>query len=220
VSGNDKSLSLTVNTCQAYFDHSEYNVLRAPQARTAREAMNADHFDVLIIGAGLSGIGTACHLLAEFPGKTIAVLERRERLGGTWDLFRYPGVRSDSDMFTFGYKFRPWQDSKVLADGPSIRQYIADTAADFGVDDKINYGLKVVSADWSSLQGRWTVTTIHEASGETRTTAAITSSAAPATTTMKPATSRPSPAWTSSQAGVFTHSTGPRTWTTPAKRSS
>lgn len=71
------------------------------------------HFDVLIIGAGLSGIGTACHVTAEFPDKTIALLERRERLGGTWDLFRYPGVRSDSDMFTFGYKFRPWRDVKV-----------------------------------------------------------------------------------------------------------
>ena len=91
--------------------------------------MTTQHFDVLIIGAGLSGIGTACHVAGEFPDKTIAVLERRERLGGTWDLFRYPGIRSDSDMFTFGYKFRPWHDMKVLADGASIRQYIADTAA-------------------------------------------------------------------------------------------
>ena len=131
--------------------------------------MNAQHFDVLIIGAGLSGIGTACHVQAEFPHKTIAVLERRERLGGTWDLFRYPGIRSDSDMYTFGYKFRPWQDLKVLADGPSIRQYIADTAAEYGIDEKIHYGLKVVTADWSSAESRWTVTTLHEASGETRT---------------------------------------------------
>ena len=74
--------------------------------------MTAPHFDVLIIGAGLSGIGTACQMAAEFPNKTIAVLERRERLGGTWDLFRYPGIRSDSDMFTFGYKFRPWRESE------------------------------------------------------------------------------------------------------------
>ena len=131
--------------------------------------MNAPHFDVLIIGAGLSGIGTACHVMAGFPRKTIAVLEQRERLGGTWDLFRYPGVRSDSDMYTFGYKFRPWQDVKVLADGASIRQYIADTAAEFGIDEKVHYGLKVVNADWSSSDSRWTVTTLHDASGETRT---------------------------------------------------
>ena len=120
--------------------------------------MNTQHFDVLIIGAGLSGIGTACQVSAEFPHKTIAILERRERLGGTWDLFRYPGIRSDSDMLTFGYKWRPWQERQVLADGPSIRQYIADTAAEYGVDEKIQYGLKIVGADWSSAESRWTVT--------------------------------------------------------------
>ena len=129
---------------------------------------DAQHFDVLIIGAGLSGIGTACQLSAEFPDKTIAILERRERLGGTWDLFRYPGIRSDSDMLTFGYKWRPWHERKVLADGPSIRQYIADTAAEYGVDEKIQYGLKIVAADWSSAESRWTVTAVHEATGETR----------------------------------------------------
>jgi monooxygenase len=139
-------------------------------SRQEREdAMNAQHFDVLIIGAGLSGIGQACQVRAALPNKSIAILERRERLGGTWDLFRYPGVRSDSDMYTFGYKFRPWQDVQVLADGPSIREYIAETAAEFGIDDKIHFGLKVVNADWSSAQSRWTVTTLHEASGETRT---------------------------------------------------
>src|SRR3954462_15166158 len=84
--------------------------------------MNAQHFDIVIIGAGLSGIGTAAQLSAEFPHKTLAVLERRERLGGTWDLFRYPGIRSDSDMLTFGYKFRPWQELKVLADGPPVHR--------------------------------------------------------------------------------------------------
>lgn len=130
--------------------------------------MNSQHFDVLIIGAGLSGIGVACHLMGEVPDRFVAVLERRDRMGGTWDLFRYPGVRSDSDMYTFGYKFRPWQDVKVLADGASIRQYLVDTAAQFGVDEKIHYGRKVVSADWSTPQGRWTVTTLHEATGETR----------------------------------------------------
>ena len=132
------------------------------------EAMTERHFDILIIGAGLSGIGTACHLTAELPHKSIAVLERRERLGGTWDLFRYPGIRSDSDMLTFGYKFRPWQELKVLADGSSIRRYIADTAAEYGIDEKIRYGLKIVGADWSSTESRWTVTAVHEATGETR----------------------------------------------------
>ena len=131
--------------------------------------MNADHFDVLIIGAGLSGIGTACHLQAKLPHKTVAVLERRERMGGTWDLFRYPGVRSDSDMYTFGFKFRPWMDVKVLADGPAIREYIADTAAEFGIDEKIHYGLKVLTAEWSSPESRWTVTAQQETTAETRT---------------------------------------------------
>jgi monooxygenase len=131
--------------------------------------MNETHFDVLIIGAGLSGIGTACQLTAAFPEKSIAILERRERLGGTWDLFRYPGIRSDSDMFTFGYKWRPWHDTKVLADGASIREYIAATAAEYGIDKTIHYGLKIVGADWSSADARWTVTAVHEATGETST---------------------------------------------------
>ncbi|MET8875295.1 NAD(P)/FAD-dependent oxidoreductase [Nocardia sp. NPDC004604] len=130
--------------------------------------MNAQHFDVLIIGAGLSGIGTASQVAAAFPDKTIAVLERRERLGGTWDLFRYPGIRSDSDMYTFGYKFRPWRDLTVLAAGGSIRAYIADTARQFGIDEKIHYGRKVVTADWSTPESRWTVTTLDEATGQTR----------------------------------------------------
>ena len=131
--------------------------------------MNTQHFDVLIIGAGLSGIGTACQVTEEFPDRGIAVLERRERLGGTWDLFRYPGIRSDSDMLTFGYKFRPWQELKVLADGASIRQYIADTATEYGVDEKVHYGLKIVAADWSTADSRWTVTAVHDATNETRT---------------------------------------------------
>lgn len=131
--------------------------------------MNAPHFDVLIIGAGLSGIGTACHLQAALPHKTVAVLERRERMGGTWDLFRYPGVRSDSDMYTFGYKFRPWMDVKVLADGSSIQQYIAETAAEYGIDQKIHYGLTALTADWSSTANRWTVTALHSTTGETLT---------------------------------------------------
>ncbi|MFV0496421.1 flavin-containing monooxygenase [Mycobacterium sp.] len=130
--------------------------------------MSSQHFDVLIVGAGLSGIGTASQLTAAFPNRTLALLERRERLGGTWDLFRYPGIRSDSDMYTFGYKFRPWNELKVLADGGSIRQYIADTAAEYGVDKMIHYGLKIVGADWSSAEKRWTVKANDEATGEIR----------------------------------------------------
>lgn len=129
--------------------------------------MSAQHFDVLIIGAGLSGIGMAAQITAAFPDKTIALLERRERLGGTWDLFRYPGVRSDSDMYTYAYKFRPWHDPKVLADGGSIREYLADTARQYGIDKKIHYGLKVLTADWSTPESRWTVTALHEATGQT-----------------------------------------------------
>ena len=125
-------------------------------------------YDVLIIGAGLSGIGMACHLAQECPGKKVAILERRNAIGGTWDLFRYPGIRSDSDMFSFGFKFRPWHALKVLADGPSIREYIRTTAHEFGMEDKVQFGLKTTSAEWSSTQACWTVTALHEASGETR----------------------------------------------------
>jgi cation diffusion facilitator CzcD-associated flavoprotein CzcO len=125
------------------------------------------HTNVLVIGAGVSGIGVASRLRKEFPQRTLAVLERRERIGGTWDLFRYPGVRSDSDMFTFGYEFNPWNELKVLADGTSIRNYITATAKRYGVEQLTSYGRKVVSADWSSSERRWTVTSQVEATGET-----------------------------------------------------
>ncbi len=128
-----------------------------------------NHYDVLIIGAGLSGIGAACHLAMDCPGKNVTILERRNAVGGTWDLFRYPGIRSDSDMFTFGYNFRPWNALKVLADGPAIRQYVNDTARQYGVDKKVQFGIKILRADWSSAQNHWVVSALHEASGETRT---------------------------------------------------
>jgi monooxygenase len=131
--------------------------------------MSQPQHDVLIIGAGLSGIGMACHLQIHSPGQRIAILDRRERLGGTWDLFRYPGIRSDSDMFTMGFGFRPWKSLKVLADGTAIREYIGDTAREYGVDKMIQYGLRVLKSDWSSATRSWTVTARHEASGETRT---------------------------------------------------
>jgi monooxygenase len=115
------------------------------------------HFDVLIVGAGLSGIGAGYHLQDECPDKTYAILEARESMGGTWDLFRYPGVRSDSDMYTLGYSFRPWEDAKAIADGPSILSYIRQTAKDDGIDQKIRFGHRVKRASWSSTDARWTV---------------------------------------------------------------
>jgi len=126
-----------------------------------------EHVDVLIVGAGLSGIGTACHLRSKCPGKSIALIEAREASGGTWDLFRYPGIRSDSDMFTLGYSFRPWLEAKTLADGPSILKYVRETAREYGIDDRIRYGRRVVSARWSSAEGRWTVEIDNDGTGET-----------------------------------------------------
>lgn len=116
-----------------------------------------EHVDVLVVGAGLSGIGAACHLRTECPAKSFAILEGRAAMGGTWDLFRYPGIRSDSDMYTLGYRFRPWRDTKAIADGPAILNYIRETAAEFGVDKAIRYGHRVGRASWSSDDARWTV---------------------------------------------------------------
>ncbi len=124
-------------------------------------------YDVLILGAGISGISAACHLLRECPDKRFALLERRSSLGGTWDLFRYPGIRSDSDMSTFGFDFRPWNQSSVLADGPSILKYVKDTAREFGVDEKIIHQQKITRINWDSTTQCWTVTSVNEASGET-----------------------------------------------------
>ena len=117
----------------------------------------AEHVDVLIVGAGLSGVGAACHLRRSLPGLSVAVLEGRQAIGGTWDLFRYPGVRSDSDMFTLGYAFRPWNSDRAIADGASILQYVRDTAAEYGVDRLVRFGHRVVGASWSSADARWTV---------------------------------------------------------------
>jgi len=115
------------------------------------------HFDVLVIGAGLSGIGAAWHLQARCPDRSYAILEGRDTMGGTWDLFRYPGVRSDSDMYTLGYRFRPWREGKAIADGPSIKRYIEETAREFGIDRHIRYGHRVTAASWSSEAAQWTV---------------------------------------------------------------
>jgi cation diffusion facilitator CzcD-associated flavoprotein CzcO len=119
--------------------------------------MDTEHFDVVIIGAGLSGIGAGYHLQTRCPDRTYAVLEGRSDIGGTWDLFRYPGVRSDSDMYTLGYSFRPWENPKAIADGESILKYIRGTASSYGIDRHIRFEHRVVQASWSSADATWTV---------------------------------------------------------------
>jgi cation diffusion facilitator CzcD-associated flavoprotein CzcO len=119
--------------------------------------MSIEHFDVVIVGAGLSGIGAGCHLHAESPGKSYVILEGRDSIGGTWDLFRYPGIRSDSDMYTLGYSFKPWTHAKAIADGPSILSYVRETAREHGVESKIRFNHMVKRASWSTPDARWTV---------------------------------------------------------------
>jgi cation diffusion facilitator CzcD-associated flavoprotein CzcO len=121
--------------------------------------MRTEHVDVLIIGAGISGIGAAAHLVKDQPSKTYLILEAREAIGGTWDLFRYPGIRSDSDLHTFCYAFKPWLDDKSIADGDSILSYVRETAEEYGVPERIRFGHKVTGANWSSEEARWTITT-------------------------------------------------------------
>ncbi|MEZ4406781.1 MAG: NAD(P)/FAD-dependent oxidoreductase, partial [Polyangiales bacterium] len=128
--------------------------------------MKHEDLDVVIIGAGLSGVGAAVHLQKKCPGKTFALLEMRAAMGGTWDLFRYPGIRSDSDMYTLGYAFKPWSNPKSIADGPDIRAYIEETAREYGVADKVRYRHKVLGLDWSSRDARWTITVERLDTGE------------------------------------------------------
>jgi monooxygenase len=126
-----------------------------------------EHLDVLVVGAGLSGIGAGYHLQTECPSKSYAILEARDRIGGTWDLFRYPGIRSDSDMYTLGYSFKPWTSDKSIADGEDILAYVNETAAENGIDQKIRFNHRVVRAEWSSVEQRWTVTAERTDTGET-----------------------------------------------------
>ncbi|MDB5483363.1 MAG: FAD-containing monooxygenase EthA [Caulobacteraceae bacterium] len=131
--------------------------------------MTTEHFDVLIVGAGLSGVGAGVHLYEKCPKKTYAILEGRPAMGGTWDLFRYPGVRSDSDMHTLGYNFKPWREAKSIADGPSILRYVHETAAEYGVDKKIRFDHLVKSAAWDSAASTWTVVAERKDTGGTAT---------------------------------------------------
>jgi len=129
--------------------------------------MSIEHFDVVIIGAGLSGIGAGYRLQTRCPGKRYVIFEARPEIGGTWDLFRYPGVRSDSDMFTLGYPFHPWKDAKAIADGPAILKYVRETAREFGIDRHIRFQHRVNSASWSSEESRWRLEVQTGANGET-----------------------------------------------------
>jgi cation diffusion facilitator CzcD-associated flavoprotein CzcO len=131
--------------------------------------MTATHVDVLVVGAGLSGIGAGYRMQTRTPGKTYAILEARHAIGGTWDLFRYPGVRSDSDMFTLSYPFRPWTNPKSIADGPAIVNYIRSTAAKYRIERHIRFGHRVVRASWSTQDARWTVDAEHDGSTVTFT---------------------------------------------------
>jgi monooxygenase len=137
-------------------------LLPSPQTETDRV-----HLDVLIVGGGLSGIGAACHLQAKRPGKSYAVLESRERIGGTWDLFRYPGIRSDSDMYTLGYSFKPWTAAKAIADGPSILSYIRETALENRIDEHVRLQHRVVRADFDTARARWNIEALRTDTGET-----------------------------------------------------
>ncbi len=130
-------------------------------------ATSTEHLDVLIVGAGLSGIGAGHYIQSECPWASYAIFEARDAIGGTWDLFRYPGIRSDSDMFTLGYSFRPWDGEKSIADGGDILQYIKDTAAEEGIDQKIRFHHRIVAMDWSTEDARWHVTAENTETGET-----------------------------------------------------
>jgi cation diffusion facilitator CzcD-associated flavoprotein CzcO len=129
--------------------------------------MSHEHVDVLIVGAGISGVGAGCRLRESCPGKTFAILEARAAIGGTWDLFRFPGIRSDSDMFTLCYPFRPWSESQAIVDGSSILDYIRATAREHGIEERIRFQHRVVAAEWSSAQTRWTVEVERTDTGET-----------------------------------------------------
>ena len=131
--------------------------------------MTSEHVDVVVVGAGLSGIGAGYHLQTISPDRSYVILEGRDSLGGTWDLFKYPGIRSDSDMHTLGFSFKPWTEAKSIADGPSILQYLKQTVAQFGIDKHIRYGQLVTKAQWSTDDALWTVTSTNKATGVSNT---------------------------------------------------
>ena len=135
------------------------------RSASARQAL--EHFDILIVGAGISGVGSAYHLTKQLPGSSFVVLEEQETFGGTWWTHKYPGIRSDSDLHTFGYSFKPWREAKAIADGPSILNYVREAAAEYGVDDHIRFGHRATRASWSSEDAAWTVEAVRADTGET-----------------------------------------------------
>src|SRR3712207_1929461 len=139
---------------------------RAPEALMSTSPSAVEHLDVLVVGAGISGIGAGRYLRTEHPSKTFAILEARAASGGTWDLFRYPGIRSDSDLHTFGYKFKPWRDEQAIADAPRILAYLHETITENGLDAAIRYHHRVLAASWSTADARWTVDVERTDTGE------------------------------------------------------
>src|SRR5215471_16870785 len=139
--------------------------MNATPDTTASRGEMPDHVDVMIVGAGLSGIGAACRLQMQAPGVSYAIVEARDVSGGTWELFKYPGVRSDSDMFTLGFPFRPWDRPEAISGGGEILRYLRETAAAYGVDKQISYHRRVTRAEWSGDEARWTVSVEHTDTG-------------------------------------------------------
>ena len=180
--------------------------------------MSIDHFDIVIIGAGLSGIGAGYRLQTRCPRKRYIIFEARADMGGTWDLFRFPGVRSDSDMFTLGYPFRPWKGSRAIVDGPTILNYLRETAHEFGIDRHIRFQHRVLSASWSSEDARWRLEIKTGANGETvQCTCDFLYGCTGYYRTM-PGTSPAFPAPIVSVAKSFIRSIGLKIWTTPARK--
>ena len=176
---------------------------------------------MLVIGAGLSGIGAGHYLQTECPWASYAIFEARDAIGGTWDLFRYPGIRSDSDMYTLGYSFRPWPGEKAIADGASILQYIKDTAAEEGIDRRIRFHHRIVRAEWSTADAVWHVTAERTDTGESiELTRRLRRSPAAGTTATTTGTNPTSRASTASRGRSSIPSSGLRTSTTPASASS
>ena len=184
-------------------------------ATVSTEHLSTEHFDVLIVGAGISGISAAYHLQTMCPNRTYEIVEGRADLGGTWDLFRYPGVRSDSDMHTLGYSFKPWTQAKAIADGPAILQYLRDTCREFGIDRHIRFHHRVINAEWSSERGQWTVTT-HRTMGSKPSSPPRSCSCARAITAIAVDTPRISPEWNPLGGPLSIRSNGRKIWTTRA----